>query len=36
MINKHVCMQFVNKNLEFRKRNRGEMPGDKLMNCFHH
>jgi len=27
MINKHVCMQFVNKNLAFWKQNRGEMLG---------
>jgi len=30
-------MYFVNKNLAFWKQNRGEMLGDKLMNCsFHH
>jgi len=30
-------MQFINKNLTFWKQNRGEMLGDKLMNCsFYH
>jgi len=37
MINKHVCMKVVKKNLAFSIQNRGEMLGDKLMNCsFHH
>jgi len=37
MVNKHACMQFVNKNLAFWKQKRGEMLGDELMNCsFHH
>jgi len=37
MINKHVCMKFVNKDLAFWKQNRGETLGDKLMNSsFHH
>ena len=37
MVNKHVRMYFVNKNLAFWKQNSGEMLGDKLMNCsFHH
>jgi len=30
-------MYFVKKNLAFWKQTRGEMLGDKLMNCsFHH
>jgi len=32
-----LIKQFVKKNLAFWKQNRGEMLGDKLMNCsFHH